>query len=430
LTETTQGNEGNGADQPRARSSTERSRAHRAKKKLEREAALQAERDAALQKAERVAEAVAGVAGDVASVEDAVAGAAPRPTEPKVEREAAPLHEAERTEREAGATETATIERVAGRVADVAEAVAPENAVSSPPAVAVASSWNGVPAVSPPLEWRTVERPVWRPTVPALCRWTFGGMSVLLSFVLYAISTVLNMSFWAGLNPDVTAKQILAAAGFTVELSNYVIPTVLAFAPSSKLGLRRVVRAVLCFTMVITAIAGAGVVKNSLGASHVSRKETIEERDRLQAIVKSNVKPASDDAVKDARGRVDTAKVNRKTTCAPTRTLDVDECNKARAEVLKAEAALASENTNHASAVTTAEQRHRDDVAGAQAKLDRLPVISVDLDIVTAGVEAIVPGVPEAWVTRGVVVLWVLLFSIGPCAFLRLGLVTIEEGYR
>jgi hypothetical protein len=56
LAETFQGNEGNGADQPRrARSSTERSRAHRARKKLEREAALQAEREAALKaEAERV----------------------------------------------------------------------------------------------------------------------------------------------------------------------------------------------------------------------------------------------------------------------------------------------------------------------------------------------------------------------------------------
>jgi hypothetical protein len=60
MTETTEGNEGNATEQPRrARSSTERSRGHRAKKKLEREAALQkadAEREAALKaEAERVA---------------------------------------------------------------------------------------------------------------------------------------------------------------------------------------------------------------------------------------------------------------------------------------------------------------------------------------------------------------------------------------
>jgi hypothetical protein len=34
---------------------------------------------------------------------------------------------------------------------------------------------------------------------------------------------------------------------------------------------------------------------------------------------------------------------------------------------------------------------------------------------------AIMP-VADAWVDRGVVVLWVLLFSVAPCAFLRLGL--------
>jgi hypothetical protein len=138
--------EGNGADQPRrARSSTERARRFRAKKKAEREAVLQKEREAALKaEAERVAEAVASVA-------NAVASAAPGPTQPKVERSAAALHEAERTEREADATETATIGRVAGRVADVAYTVAPfENAVAP---------------LKPP-EWRTVERPVWHPTVP------------------------------------------------------------------------------------------------------------------------------------------------------------------------------------------------------------------------------------------------------------------------
>jgi hypothetical protein len=158
MTETVEGNAGNGADQPRrARSSTERSRAHRARKKLEREGASQkadAEREAALKaETERVAEAVAAVAAAVAP-ENAVAGAAPRPTEPKVEREAAALHEAAEAE-----CETAMIDAVAGRVADVAEAVASENAVSSPPAIDVA----GVPAVSTFVVCRTVERPVWRP---------------------------------------------------------------------------------------------------------------------------------------------------------------------------------------------------------------------------------------------------------------------------
>jgi len=84
----------------------------------------------------------------------------------------------------------------------------------------------GVPAPLEPPQWRSVERPVRHLTVPVLCQWVFGGMSVALSFVLYAISTFLNMTFWASLNPDMTAKMILATAGFTVEFSNYVIPTV------------------------------------------------------------------------------------------------------------------------------------------------------------------------------------------------------------
>jgi hypothetical protein len=163
MTETVEGNAGNGADQPRrARSSTERSRAHRAKKKLEREAALKAE-------AERVAEPVGGVAeavaGDVASTENAVADAALGPAEQKAEREAAALHEAGKAEREADATETATMERVAA----VADTVAFENAVSSSPvAGAVASFGNGVLAVPPAVEWRILERPVWRPIVLSL----------------------------------------------------------------------------------------------------------------------------------------------------------------------------------------------------------------------------------------------------------------------
>jgi hypothetical protein len=314
----------------------------------------------------------------------------------------------------------------------MAEPIAPPSpamaATVTEPALVEQSA--GVPAPLEPPQWRTVARPVWHPTVPVLCQWVFGGMSVALSFVLYAISTFLNMTFWASLNPDMTAKMILATAGFTVEFSNYVIPTVLAFAPSSKLGLRRVVRAVWCLTMVITAIAGAGVVKSSLGASHESRNQIINDRLRLEGIINSPMTPVSDDAVIDARKRVEAAKGVRKAECAPVRTKDIDRCNQSTEAVRQAEAALASENTKHANAVTAAEQQHRTDVADAKDKFGRLSVISADLDMVAAGVEAIVPGVPEAWVTRGVVVLWVLLFSIGPCAFLRLGLVTIEEGYR
>ena len=69
-----------------------------------------------------------------------------------------------------------------------------------------------------------------------------------------------------------------------------------------------------------------------------------------------------------------------------------------------------------------ADEQHRKDVADAQTKLDGMSVISLDLDMVAAGVEALVPGVPEAWVTRIVVLLWVLLFAAAPCALLKAGL--------
>ena len=111
----------------------------------------------------------------------------------------------------------------------------------------------------------------------------------------------------------------------------------------------------------------------------------------------------------------------RKTTCAPTRNLDLDECAKAKAEERKAADALASENTKHEADLKAAEQRHRQDVADAKAELERVPVISLDQNVVAAGVNAIM-RVADAWVDRGVVALWVLLFSVAPCAFLRLGL--------
>jgi len=158
--------------------------------------------------------------------------------------------------------------------------------------------------------------------------------------------------------------------------------------------------------------------------------ETNENRTRWEGIVKSVVAPISDDAVKDARGRRDNAKATAKADCAPTKSKDIDQCNRSKVAVGQAEAELSKANATHGDDVRRADQQHRQDVADAQDKLDHLSIISADLDMVAAGVEAIVPGVPEAWVTRGVVVLWVLLFSIGPCAFLRLGLVTIEEGCR
>jgi hypothetical protein len=453
MVETTEGNAGNGADQPRrARSSTERSRAHRAKKKLEREAALQkanAERQAALQaEAARVAEAVAGVADAVASTENTVAGAAPGPAEPKAEREAAALHEAGEAEREAGATETATIERVAGRVADVAGTVAPgfreATAFSAPewrilwhpaqpPIVPAFFRW---PDVQPPAHdahpvacpARPVAHPAgwfrlaFRHSVTEWCRRTFGGMSVLLSFALYFISTFLNMTFWANLNPDATAKEILAAGGLVAELINYAIPSALSHVPSSQRMLRLVLRVVLSVTMIVTAIAGASVVKNSLGASHESRKQTIEARDRLQGIVNSVVAPISDASVVAAREKRDAAKAVAQIDCPKNKSLDVEICNKSRAAWLKAADDFTHANEKHDADVRDAKEQHRKAVADAQVKLDGISVISLDLDMAAAGVEAIVPGVPEAWVTRIVVLLWVLLFSLGPCTLLRSGL--------
>jgi hypothetical protein len=262
-----------------------------------------------------------------------------------------------------------------------------------------------------------VERPARRIGAAA---WIFGALSVALSFSLFSLSTILNMSFWAALNPDITIKQILAAGGLCFEIANFVGPSAISFAPRSYPGLRRIVCAVLCGTMVATAVASAGVVKASLGASQVQREQTNKDRVRLQGIVNSAVAPVPD-GVADGQRRVATATALRKTTCAPTRMLDLDECAKAKAEERKAADALASENTKREADLKAAEQRHRQDVAGAKAELDRLPVISLDQNVVAAGVNAILPVV-DAWVDRGVVVLWVLLFCVAPCAFLRLGL--------
>ena len=171
---------------------------------------------------------------------------------------------------------------------------------------------------------------------------------------------------------------------------------------------------------VATAVAPAGVVKASLGASQVQREQTNRDRARLQGIINSVMTPVPD-GIADAQRRVATATALRKATCAPTRNLDLDECAKAKAEERKAADALASENTKHEADLKAAEQRHRQDVADAKAELERVPVISLDQNVVAAGVNAIM-RVADAWVDRGVVALWVLLFSVAPCAFLRLGL--------
>ena len=268
--------------------------------------------------------------------------------------------------------------------------------------------------VVPTLE---VERPARHLTAEA---WLLGVLSIALSFGIYALSTILNVSFWAALNPDMTIKQLLAVGGLCIEFANFVIPSAISLAPRSYMGLRCIVWCVLCGTMVVTAVASAGVVKASLGASQVQREQTNRDRARLLGIVNSVMAPVPDGVV-DAQRRVATATALRKMTCAPTRNLDLDECAKAKAEERKAADALASENTKHETDLKAAELRHRQDVADAKAELDRLPVISLDQNVVAAGVNAIMP-VTDAWVDRGVVVLWVLLFCVAPCAFLRLGL--------
>jgi hypothetical protein len=436
MTETTEGNAGNGAEQPRARSSTERSRAHRARKKLEREAALQkaeAEREATLKaEAERVAE-------PVASVENAVASAAPRPTEPEVEREAAALHEAERTEREAGGTETATIDRVADRVADVAYTVAPENAVSSPPvAVAVASFGNGVLAPLELPQWRTlprVERLVGLAVVPAWLQRSFGGLCVFLSFVIYLISTLANMLVWAGPNPTENRKAMILAAGALVtEMINYAIPSAISFASSQLL--RRSAWVIWFVAMAIAATGGAAFVRDNLGTAEVSRNHTANERDRLQRIIDTPMTPVVNDAVVDARNwvenaqkRVAIATANRKTDCPKNKSLDVEVCNRAKVALdqanvtlEKAEADLKQANANHDVDKKAAEQRYRDDIDKAKADLKALPSTSNDGNAVFAGVAAIMPFVSEAWVNGIVAGFWIVMFNLGSCVLLRLGL--------
>jgi hypothetical protein len=167
-------------------------------------------------------------------------------------------------------------------------------------------------------------------------------------------------------------------------------------------------------------------VRSSLGAGEVSRKQTIEERNRLQGIINSVVKPVSNDTVKYAQAAVDTAKATAKTDCAKNKSLDLEVCNKSRAALKQAEIDLKKVSETHDDDVRRAEQQHRDDVANAQADLKDLPPISADKNAVLAGIMALVPvEVPEAWANRIVAVLWVALFSFGPCLLLRRGLVLL-----
>ena len=109
-----------------------------------------------------------------------------------------------------------------------------------------------------------------------------------------------------------------------------------------------------------------------------------------------------------------------------SKSLDLEVCNKSKAALAQAEAALKNASETHDADVRRAEQQHRKDVADAQDKLKKLPVISADKNPILAGIMALVPvEVPEAWANRIVAVLWVALFSFGPCLLLRRGLVLL-----
>ena len=93
--------------------------------------------------------------------------------------------------------------------------------------------------------------------------------------------------------------------------------------------------------------------------------------------------------------------------------------------MLKAEAALVTENTRYTAAVAAAEERHRKDVADARSALDRLPMISADKNVVLAGVAAIVPWASAALVDGLVAGLWVAMLLLGPCLLLRFALMLL-----
>jgi hypothetical protein len=267
-----------------------------------------------------------------------------------------------------------------------------------------------------------MEQPVEGHGVLAWCQWILGGLFILLSLALYGASLFLNATFWPGLAPTVDAKAILAAVGVVIETVNYATPSAISIASMSR-AFKRGLWGFWIMTMTTAAVAGASFVRSNLGAAEVQRDATIKERVRLEGIIKKPMDPVSDAAVADARSRVETAKAVAKADCAPVRTKDIDQCNKSKAEVLKAQAALASENTNHTNDVKATEQRHRDDVDKAKAALEALPVISTDRNVILGGITALVPGeLPEAWANRIVAGLWVILFALGPCMLLRSGL--------
>jgi hypothetical protein len=94
-----------------------------------------------------------------------------------------------------------------------------------------------VPAITARVKWWILWRPAWRPTVPAICRWAFGGVSVALSFSLYIASMTLDVMFWSGLAATGTGKEILGAIGVIIGLTNYAVPSAISFAPSGLVRL-------------------------------------------------------------------------------------------------------------------------------------------------------------------------------------------------
>ena len=267
-------------------------------------------------------------------------------------------------------------------------------------------------------------RSAFRHSVTAWCRVLFGIVLGAASIALFGASVFLNAAFWPGLAQSEDAKAVLAVFGVTIEVCNFTIPSAASLISMSR-SFRRGLWLLLALTMVTAGIAGSSFVRSNLGAAEVSRDQVNKERDRLQGIIRSAAVPISDAAVADARSRVKSVETLRKSACAPTKSLDLDECSKAKAEVLKAEVALATENTKHTAAVAAAEERHRKDVADARSALDRLPMISADKNVVLAGVAAIVPWASEALVDGLVAGLWVALLLLGPCLLLRLSLMLL-----
>jgi hypothetical protein len=256
--------------------------------------------------------------------------------------------------------------------------------------------------------------------VLAWCCWLLGGLFALMSLVLYGASLFLNATFWPGLAPTEGAKAIVGVVGVVVETANFSIPSAVSIAPMSR-AFKRALWGFWIVTMITAAVAGASFVRSNLGAAEVSRQAIIDKRDRAQRTIDAPMAPVSDGAVVDARKRVETATANRKTDCPRNKSLDIEVCNRAKAAVEKAEAALAIENTKHADDVKAAEQRHREAVAKAEADLKELPPTSKDKNVVLAGVAALVPWASESEdAVNGLVVwLWLALLSFGPCLFLR-----------